>query len=66
MITINGVELTPAQLESLIKLVNNGWTLDYGSIHKLPAENCIMIAVKGKVHCAEMVMGIETDGYTHS
>lgn len=66
MITINGVELTPAQLESLIKLVNNGWTLDYASIYKLPAEHCIMIAVKGDKTGAQMVMGIETDGYTHS
>jgi hypothetical protein len=66
MILINGVELTPAQVESLIKLVNIGWTLDYTSIHKLPAEQCIMVAVKGNQTGAQMVMGIEADGYTHS
>ena len=66
MITINGVELTPAQLVSLTKLVNVGWTIDYSSIHKLPAEQCIMVAVKGNQTGAQMVIGIEADGYSHS
>lgn len=66
MITINGVELTNAQVDSLIKLVNIGWTLDYSSIHKLPAEQCIVVAVEGKSTGAKMIMGIEADGYTHS
>ena len=66
MILINGVELTTAQMESLIKLVNIGWTIDYSSIVKLPAEQCVMVAVKGKNTGAQMVMGIEADGYTHS
>jgi len=66
MITINTVELTNAQLEALIKLVNIGWTLDYSSITKLPREQCIMIAVEGKNTGAKMVLGIEADGYTHS
>lgn len=66
MITINGVELTHAQLESLIKLVNIGWTLDYSSINKLPAEQCIVITVEGKNTGAKMILGIEADGYTHS
>lgn len=66
MVLINGVELTNAQLESLIKLVNIGWTLDYSSITKLPREQCIVITVEGKNTGAKMVMGIEADGYTHS
>ena len=66
MITINGVELTQEQLESLIKLVNIGWTIDYGSIHKLPREQCVMVAVKGDKTGAQMMMGIEANGYTHS
>lgn len=66
MITINGVDLTPAQLESLIKLVNIGWILDYSSISKLPSEQCIVIAVEGKNTGAKMILGIEADGYTHS
>lgn len=66
MITINGVELTNAQLESLIKLVNIGWTLDYSSITKLPAEQCIVITVEGKNTGAKMILGIEANGYTHS
>lgn len=66
MITINGVDLTHAQVESLIKLVNIGWTLDYSSITKLPREQCVLITVEGKSTGAKMVMGIEADGYTHS
>ncbi len=66
MITINTVSLTQAQLEALIKLVNIGWKLDYSSITKLPAEQCIMIAVEGPNTGAKMVFGIEADGYTHS
>jgi len=66
MITINAVTLTNAQLEALIKLVNRGWVLDYSSIVKLPAEECIMIAVSGPNTGAKMFFGIEADGYTHS
>jgi hypothetical protein len=66
MITINTVELTNAQLEALIKLVNIGWTLDYSTITKLPREQCITIVVKGQNTGATMTMGIEADGYTHS
>ncbi len=66
MITVNGVELTGDQFDALIRLHKNGWKLDYTSIHKLPAEQCIMVAVKGKETGMQMVMGIEADGYTHS
>lgn len=66
MITINAVELTNEQLEALIRLVNRGWKLNYASITKLPAEQCIMISVEGPNTGAKMVFGIEPDGYTHS
>ena len=65
-IEINGVEVTPEQLQGLIKLIQRGWKLDYTSIHKLPADTCIMIAVEGMETGMKMTMGIEADGYTHS
>jgi len=66
MITINTVEITNEQLESLIRLLHRGWELDYNSITKLPADDCITIVVRGKETGMTMVMGIEADGYTHS
>jgi len=65
-ISINGVEITPEQLQGLINLLHKGWKLDYTSIHKLPADDCIMILVEGEKTGIKMAMGIESDGYTHS
>jgi hypothetical protein len=65
-ININGVEITPEQLQGLIKLIHRGWKLDYTSIAKLPAEQCIIITVEAKHTGMKMTMGIESDGYTHS
>ena len=66
VIEINGVEITPQQLQALIKLVERGWKLDYNSIYKPVADVCIMINVEGKDTGMKMTMGIEPDGYTHS
>lgn len=66
IVEINGVEITTQQLQGLIKLVERGWKLNYNSIHKLPADTCIMIEVTGNNTGIKMTMGIEADGYTHS
>jgi hypothetical protein len=62
---INGVSVTHQQLASLGKLLDN-WKVHWSTIHKLPAEDCIMVVVEGKETGNTMTMGIETDGYTHS
>jgi len=65
IVQINGVVVTPQQLEALIKLLKSGWKLNYNSIYKPVADVCIMIEVEGNTGM-KMTMGIEPDGYTHS
>lgn len=66
MITVNGVTITGDQLDAIVRLMKNGWKVDFTSINKLPAEQCITINVTGEKTGARMVMGIEADGYAHS
>lgn len=66
MITINGVTITGAQLDAIVRLMKNGWKVDLTTISKLPADTCVMVAVVGEKTGMSMFMGIEADGYTHS
>jgi hypothetical protein len=65
MFILNGVELTVEQFTALPKLLERGWQIDYSSLHKLPAEQCVMVRCTSP-NGGVMYFGIEPDGYTHS
>jgi hypothetical protein len=60
------VEMTMEQMMALFQqLPSRGWTPDYATVHRMPADTCIGVVCKTNSGMS-MFFGIEEDGYCHT